>query len=67
VLKECRNTGAGTAVLKQVLSDVKPLAKKIYLNAQITAINFYLKECFATEGDEFIEANIRHYKMVLQK
>jgi predicted GNAT family N-acyltransferase len=67
VLKEYRNSGAGTAVLKEVLKDVKPLGKKIYLNAQITAINFYLKESFVTEGDEFIEANIRHYKMTLQK
>ena len=67
VLSEYRNSGAGTAVLKQVLNDVKPLGKKIYLNAQITAINFYLKEGFVTEGDEFIEANIRHYKMTLQK
>lgn len=67
VLQEYRNSGAGTAVLKQVLKDVKPLGKKIYLNAQITAINFYLKEGFVTEGDEFIEANIRHYKMTLQK
>ena len=67
VLKEFRNSGAGTAVLKQVLNDVKPLGKKIYLNAQITAVNFYLKEGFITEGDEFIEANIRHYKMTLQK
>jgi predicted GNAT family N-acyltransferase len=67
VLQEYRNSGAGTAVLRQVLSDVKPLGKKIYLNAQITAIKFYLKEGFVTEGDEFIEANIRHYKMAIQK
>jgi predicted GNAT family N-acyltransferase len=67
VLSEYRNSGAGTAVLKQVLNDVKPLEKKIYLNAQITAVNFYLKEGFETEGDEFLEANIRHYKMYLSK
>jgi predicted GNAT family N-acyltransferase len=67
VLKEYRNSGAGTAVLKKVLEDVIPLEKKIYLNAQIAAINFYLKEGFAMEGDEFIEANIRHYKMTYQK
>jgi len=65
VLKESRNTGAGSAVLKKVLEDVVPLKREIYLNAQITAINFYLKEGFVTEGDEFIEANIRHYKMKL--
>jgi predicted GNAT family N-acyltransferase len=67
VLQEYRNSGAGTAVLKQVLKHVIPLGKKIYLNAQITAINFYLKEGFMTEGNEFIEANIRHFKMTLQK
>jgi len=67
VLQEYRNSGAGTVILKKILEDVIPLGKKIYLNAQITAINFYLKANFATEGDEFIEANIRHYKMVLQK
>jgi predicted GNAT family N-acyltransferase len=67
VLKEYRNSGAGTVILKKVLDDVIPLDKKVYLNAQLTAINFYLKAGFETEGDEFIEANIRHYKMVLQK
>ena len=51
VLKEYRDASAGTAVLKQVLADVIPLGKKIYLNAQITAINFYLKAGFVTEGD----------------
>lgn len=66
VLKECRNSGAGTAVLNKVLEDVIPLGEKIYLNSQITAVNFYLKANFVIEGDEFIEANIRHYKMVLK-
>jgi predicted GNAT family N-acyltransferase len=67
VLKKFRNSGAGTVVLDKVLEDVVPLQKKIYLNAQITAINFYLKKNFVKEGDEFVEANIRHYKMILQK
>ncbi len=63
VLKEFRNSGAGTAVLNKVLQDVVSLNEKIYLHSQITAINFYLKAGFITEGDEFVEANIRHYKM----
>ncbi len=67
VLKESRNTGAGSAILKKVLDDVIPTKERIYLNAQITAINFYLKAGFVTEGDEFLEANIRHYKMSLGK
>src|SRR5205085_9927089 len=56
VLKEHRNSGAGTAILNKVLEDVIPLKEKIYLNAQVTALNFYLKAGFVVEGDEFIEA-----------
>jgi len=67
VLKEYRNSGAGTAILDKVLEDVTRLNEKIYLHAQITAINFYLKAGFVTEGDEFVEANIRHYKMELKQ
>jgi predicted GNAT family N-acyltransferase len=67
VLQESRNSGAGTAILNKVLEDVIPLKEKIYLHAQITAINFYLKAHFVTEGDEFVEANIRHYKMTFSK
>jgi len=63
VLKESRNSGAGTAILDRVLKDVSTLNQPIYLHSQITAVNFYLKAGFKTEGDEFIEANIRHYKM----
>jgi len=63
VLKEYRNSGAGSAVLNKVLEDVIAFNEKIYLNAQITAINFYLKAGFVIEGDEFMEANIRHFKM----
>jgi predicted GNAT family N-acyltransferase len=66
VLPEYRNSGAGTAILGKVLDDVLLLKEKIYLHAQITAINFYLKAGFVTEGDEFVEANIRHYKMELK-
>ena len=63
VLKEFRNSGAGTAVLKEVMDDALRTNEKIYLHAQITAVNFYFKAGFVIEGDEFIEANIRHYKM----
>jgi predicted GNAT family N-acyltransferase len=66
VLPEYRNSGAGTAILDKVLEDVLSLKERIYLHAQITAINFYLKAGFVTEGDEFVEANIRHYKMELK-
>ena len=65
VLKEFRNAKAGRTVLLKVLEDVVPLGKKIYMHAQEAAMNFYLREGFVPEGDLFMEANIRHYKMVL--
>ena len=65
VLKEFRNAKAGRAVLMKVLEDVVPLNKKIYMHAQVPAMNFYLREGFVTEGDLFMECNIKHYKMVL--
>ena len=65
VLKESRNAKAGWTVLMKVLDDVIPLEKKIYLNAQITAVKFYEREGFVAEGEMFMEANIQHYRMVL--
>lgn len=64
VLKPYRNRNAGRAVLLKVLGDVLPLKKKTYMNAQVTAMNFYKREGFVAEGDLFLECNIAHYKMV---
>ena len=63
VLKESRNSGAGTAILDKVLQDVAALDQPVYLHSQITAVNFYLKAGFEKVGNEFIEANIRHFRM----
>jgi predicted GNAT family N-acyltransferase len=63
VLKAYRNSGAGQTVLKKVLQDVRPLGKKIYMHAQVAAMNFYLREGFKTEGELFSECGIDHYKM----
>jgi predicted GNAT family N-acyltransferase len=64
VLKEYRNALAGKTVLLKVLEDVIPLRKKIYLNAQVAAMNFYQREGFVAEGEMFMECNISHYRMV---
>ena len=37
------------------------------MHAQLDVIPFYEKMGFKKEGDLFIEANIRHYKMSLKK
>ncbi|HRZ41095.1 MAG TPA: GNAT family N-acetyltransferase [Bacteroidales bacterium] len=59
-----RNLGLGTVLLERVMKDVRPLGKPIYLHAQTTAVNYYLRAGFVPVGKEFEEAGIRHYKMV---
>jgi len=63
-LEEYRNKGFGAALLKEILKDIIPLKKKIYLHSQLTAVKFYEKYGFVKEGEIFFEANIGHYKMI---
>lgn len=63
VLKEHRNNGAGSFLVNEVLKDVLPHKKNIYLNAQVSAISVYARAGFVKEGEMFSEANIDHYKM----
>ncbi len=67
VLKPYRNAGLGTIILQEILKDIIPLNKEIYLHAQESAVNFYLKHGFVISGDTFYEANIKHFKMILNK
>lgn len=66
VLQHYRNRQVGAALLQAVLKDVRATHadQKIYLNAQLPAVNFYKRHGFATEGDLFTECDIQHYKMV---
>ncbi|MBI5218247.1 MAG: GNAT family N-acetyltransferase [Bacteroidia bacterium] len=64
VLPEYRNKGIGKIILDNVMKDVLKLPGKIYLHAQEKAMNFYLKNGFVIEGDMFVEAGIRHFKMI---
>jgi predicted GNAT family N-acyltransferase len=63
VLKKFRNRGLGGAVLQRILDDLKGRKEMLYLHAQLPAIPFYERYGFIKEGDEFIEAEIRHYRM----
>jgi predicted GNAT family N-acyltransferase len=63
VEKEFRGSGAGKAVLAQVLRDVVAPGQYVYLHAQVSAIGFYEKAGFKKEGPMFSEANIDHYRM----
>lgn len=66
VLPNYRNKQIGEQVLKVVLQDVKAeqAGRKVYLHAQLPAVNFYKRNGFVTEGDMFTECDIQHYKMV---
>lgn len=63
ILKEFRNKGIGSILLKKVIRDTISLKKTIYLHAQLSAVNFYKREGFITVGEIFTESNIQHYRM----
>jgi predicted GNAT family N-acyltransferase len=64
VLQEFRKYGVGTALLQKILEDVLPKQKTIYLHAQLSAKDFYLKNGFVPFGEHFWEADIEHVKMI---
>jgi len=64
VLAEYRHQG----IASQMLSRLKTTAtdnnvNRIELNAQTTAIPFYVQHGFEQSGNEFLDAGIPHYKM----
>lgn len=63
-LADHRNQGYGAELLKEVLQDVIPSGKIIYLNAQLSAVRFYERYGFVKEGEIFSEADIDHYLMI---
>jgi len=67
VLKEFRGMGVGQALVKSILEDLPAEANYVYLHGQIHACGLYKKFGFAVVGEEFMEAGIRHYKMVLKR
>ena len=67
VLKQHRGKSLASKILKYVLNDINDKSKLIYLNAQIDAMPLYTKFGFEKIGNQFVEANILHYKMILKK
>lgn len=62
--KEFRNRNLGAQLLQKMIADIGDTDKEIYLNAQNSAVGFYLKYGFEIVGPAFYEADIKHYKMV---
>jgi predicted GNAT family N-acyltransferase len=63
VIPSFRNRGIGEMILKEVLKDVSPLEKTIYLHAQVNAVSFYERHGFYKVGEQFTEAGIEHFVM----
>ena len=67
VLKEYRNKGIGSDVLKSLINFSKTLKMKtVYLHAQITAMPFYEKHGFKIISEEFMDAGIPHKTMKME-
>lgn len=64
VLPEYRGKGIGAHLIKAVLKDIPASPGKIYLNAQLSAMNFYTPFGFKPVGDQFEEAGIMHQQML---
>lgn len=67
VFPDKREMKVGEALVGAVLNDIKGASKKIYLHAQSQVVDFYKKYGFEPEGEEFEEAGIKHYVMVLKQ
>ena len=67
VIKKHRSKGLGQIILNVLVDDLISLNETIYLNAQIDAVDFYLRNGFKTIGDTFIDAGVEQYKMILVK
>jgi len=66
VLKDYRHLGAGTLMLKTFLEHAQTIGvKQVAINAQTVAMNFYNRLGFTAIGDEFDDAGIPHFKMLL--
>lgn len=66
VLKDYRNTGIGSDMLKELIDFAQTIKiKSVYLNAQKSAIAFYEIHGFRTTSDEFMDAGIPHKSMAL--
>src|SRR5262245_9129238 len=64
VLKEWRNRGVGALILKSLMQRAKERGDAaIVLSAQVSAVRFYQAHGFVAEGDEYVEAGIRHQAM----
>ncbi len=67
VVKEWRGKMVGTALLEALLDYARAQGyPEVTLNAQVQTLPFYRRFGFEEEGEEFLDAGMRHIKMRLQ-
>lgn len=67
VLKEERKQGIGTKLMELATEEAKKKgAKKVVCSCQVIAVDFYESLGFKKEGEEFMQVNIPHIKMLLE-
>lgn len=65
VLKPWRGQGIGARMLAELVECARGRGlRSVYLHAQEHAVVFYEKGGFEREGEEFLEAGIRHVAMI---
>lgn len=67
-LKKYRGIGAGKDLMLHMVQFCKTQfpKHKLMMNAQESAVSFYLNLGWIIEGDKFYEANIPHYKLIYE-
>ena len=64
VLKPWRGRGIGGEMLEALVQSARRRGlDEVYLHAQVHAMPFYEKSRFKQDGDEFVEAGIKHVNM----
>lgn len=64
VLPEYRRHSVGSAILQALIdAAIAGNLPEVYLHAQLSAIDFYLKHGFHSYGEQFLDANIPHISM----
>lgn len=64
ILRDHRGLGLGARVVQALVAEASRLGyPRVYLGAQIHAIDFYAKLGFTPYGDEFMDAGIPHLSM----
>lgn len=64
VIKQYRSTGLGRLLMEKIIADaIEEGFEQMILDSQTRVLPFYQKLGFTAEGDEFLDANIPHFRM----